>query len=258
MEGKPLVPAHSQAGAPQEALSAQKLREYLNIAGVAPKLSEKERMNFIEIAQAYSLNPFKREIYCVSYGVGENRTTSIITGYEVYIKRAERTGKLDGWEVAVEGKMPELKAVVTIYRNDWSRAFKHEVYFEEVVQRRRDGQMNAMWAKMPKFMLRKVAIAQGFRLCFPDELGGMPYTADEITEGVVVPTVTATPVKEEPELTQAEKEQIAQAVSKEELIEICAQLQQTKGRLYRPAIVKYYNQRLAVLQEEAAEKRETK
>ena len=57
MEGKPLVPAHSQASAPQEALTAQKLREYLNIAGVAPKLSEKERMNFIEIAQAYSLNP---------------------------------------------------------------------------------------------------------------------------------------------------------------------------------------------------------
>ena len=31
-------------------------------------------------------------------------------------------------------------------------------------------------------MIKKVAMAQAFRLCFPDELGGMPYTSDEMTE----------------------------------------------------------------------------
>ena len=29
-------------------------------------------------------------------------------------------------------------------------------------------------------MTKKVAMAQAFRLCFPDEFGGMPYTNDEI------------------------------------------------------------------------------
>ena len=241
MENRQLAVTDTQAMMPQAALTKEKLTDYLNIAGVATKLSEKERMNFIEIAQAYCLNPFKREIYCVSYGYGDSKTTSIITGYEVYIKRAERTGKLDGWDLTIEGKMPDLKAIVTIYRNDWSRPFKHEVYFEEVVQRKKDGSINAMWAKMPKFMLRKVAIAQGFRLCFPDELGGMPYTADEISEGMVIPTVTATPIKEELDLTADEKACIANATSDKELVKVCAQLQKEKGPDYRQTIVKYYN-----------------
>lgn len=240
MENRQIATTESQMP-PQVALTKEKLNDYLNIAGVATKLSEKERKNFIEIAQAYCLNPFKREIYCVSYGYGDNKTTSIITGYEVYTKRAERTGKLDGWEVTIEGKMPDLKAIVTIYRNDWSRPFKHEVYFEEVVQRKKDGSINAMWAKMPKFMLRKVAIAQGFRLCFPDELGGMPYTADEISEAMVIPTITATPVKEELDLTPEEKEVIANTTSAKELVKVCAQLQEEKGADYRQTIVKYYN-----------------
>ena len=34
-------------------------------------------------------------------------------------------------------------------------------------------------------MIKKVAIAQGFRLAFPDELAGMPYTADEIDENEI-------------------------------------------------------------------------
>ena len=35
---------------------------------------------------------------------------------------------------------------------------------------------------MPNFMLKKVAIAQGFRLAFPDELGGLPYLAEELPQ----------------------------------------------------------------------------
>jgi hypothetical protein len=35
---------------------------------------------------------------------------------------------------------------------------------------------------MPEFMTKKVAIGQGFRLAFPNELGGMPYLAEEITD----------------------------------------------------------------------------
>lgn len=238
MENKEIV-AVEQAALPKE-----KLLEFLNIAGVATKLTEKERVNFVEIAQAYCLNPFKREIYCVSYGYGENKTTSIITGYEVYIKRAERTGKLDGWEVTIEGKLPDLKAVITIYRNDWSRPFKHEVYFEEVVQRKKDGSINAMWSKMPKFMLRKVAIAQGFRLCFSDELGGIPYTADELpSEEKAQPTET---VQAAPVLSEEDKALVLNSETEEDLIANCQKVME-ENPAFKKELTKLYNTRLKEL-----------
>lgn len=152
----------------------EKALEYLRAMG--QKLPDKYATQFLELCQAYGLNPFKRECYAVGYGDNWN----IITGYEVYLKRAERTGKLDGWACETSGAGQDMMAELTIHRKDWSHPFRHYVLYNEAVQRRKDGQVNAMWAKMPAFMLRKVCIAQGFRLCFPDELGGMPYTADEL------------------------------------------------------------------------------
>ena len=54
---------------------------------------------------------------------------------------------------------------------------------------------------MPLFMLRKVAMAQAFRICFPDEMGGLPYLPEEISgnvseslpAGPMVETVVSTP-----------------------------------------------------------------
>ena len=74
-----------------------------------------------------------------------------------------------------------MAATVTIYRKDWGHPFKHTVYYRECVQiNKKTGKPNSVWGKMPSFMTKKVAIAQAFRLCFPDEFGGMPYTNDEI------------------------------------------------------------------------------
>lgn len=144
--------------------------EYLK--GLGMKIPEKYETQFIELCKAFSLNPFKRECYAVGYGDKYN----IITGYEVYIKRAERTGKLDGWKVDVKGSMPNMTATITIHRKDWKMPFEHTVLFAEAKQN------SPIWQKQPSFMLKKVAMAQGFRLCFPDELGGMPYTSDELPE----------------------------------------------------------------------------
>lgn len=149
------------------------------LKGMGMNLPQKYAMQFVDIAQAYGLNPFKREIYAVGYGDNWN----VITGYEVYLKRAERTGKLDGWECTTEGNSKEtLTAKIKIYRKDWKFPFEHTVKFSECCGKKKDGSMNSMWQKMPTFMLKKVCIAQGFRLCFPDELGGMPYTSDEVAE----------------------------------------------------------------------------
>ena len=179
-------PSAEQDKAAQSAvdLKTQKenIFEYLKVFGYDKMLSESELQQFIQTALAGNLDPFKREIYIAVYGEGENRKVSILTGYQVYLKRAERTGKLDGWQARIEGTGNQMKAVVEIFRKDWSHSFSHEVYWEEAVQKKKDGNPTQFWTKQPRFQLRKVAMAQAFRLAFPDELGGLPYESAELPE----------------------------------------------------------------------------
>jgi phage recombination protein Bet len=234
-------------------LTEQKLNEFLDIAGVATQLTPKEKKNFVEIAQAYGLSPFKREIYCTTYGQGQYRKTSIITGYEVYIKRAERTGKLNGWGVEIKNEKDrdDMSAVITIYRKDWDRPFVHEAFFEECAQKTKEGNLNSIWAKMPKFMLRKVAIAQGFRLCFSDELGGMPYTADELPEGEIkaqykgeTPQAKAEVVDAVPlELSPDDMNRLDCCANRAELKAVCIQLGKEVGAAYEPILNGIYREK---------------
>lgn len=184
------------------------LNSYLDVMGISTKLNENEKKQFLQIAKEFGLNPFKREIFCTVYGEGQYKQFAIITGYEVYIKRAERSGLLDGWKAetsgSVEGK--DLKATVTIYRKDRNHPFIWESHYSECVQKTKDGKVTKFWEKA-HFMTKKVAISQGFRLCFSDELGGMPYTSDEmpnqeVTENIGYEVVETTePVKLKPVAT---------------------------------------------------------
>ena len=166
----------------EQKIQKEAIFEYLKVFGFDKSLSDTEIQQFIQTALAGNLDPFKREIYIAAYGEGENRKVSILTGYQVYLKRAERTGKLDGWTARIDGNGSQMKAVVEIFRKDWSHSFIHEVYWEEAVQKRKDGNPTQFWAKQPRFQLRKVAMAQAFRLAFPDELGGLPYESAELPE----------------------------------------------------------------------------
>ncbi len=177
-------PTQPREGPPIPTTEVQKqtLLDYLTAFGLANQLTQEEKLQFIEVAQAFRLNPFKREIHVAVYGEGEYRRMSIVVGYQVYLDRAERTGQLDGWRAWVEGQGEDMKALVEIHRKDWRSPFVHEVYWKEAVQRKRDGQPTSFWTKMPKFQLKKVAISQGFRLAFPSELGGMPYDPAELPD----------------------------------------------------------------------------
>ena len=185
----------------QERITEATLREYLKAFGLMNDMTNDEATQFIKVAAAYNLDPFKREVYCIPYGTGDRRRLSIITGYEVYLKRAERLGTLEGWKCWTEGEYQisierrtfykkggesyqkdvkvakgNLRAIVEIHKKGWSMPFVHEVFLDEYFKD------NEMWATMPKSMLKKVAIAQAFRLAFPDEMGGMPYTNDELPD----------------------------------------------------------------------------
>lgn len=167
----------------REVIPMEKIQSYLDSMSLTANLTKAESRQFIEIAMAYGLNPFKREIYATKYG----NNFSIIVGFETYLKRAERSGLLSGWKVETTGTInkqnvadSDITATITIHRKDWNEPFVHSVYFAEYVQRRADGQPNKFWKEKPLTMIKKVAMAQGFRLCFSDENGGLPYTSEEI------------------------------------------------------------------------------
>lgn len=132
----------------------------------------------IEVAKAIAtarhigLDPLKRECHLVPY----KGKVQIVVSYLEYIKRAERSGKLNGWKVEVQGDT----ARVTIYRKDWQYPFVWEVSLAEV---QKD---TPTWKQMPSFMLKKTAIAQAFRIAFPEELSHMPYTEEEIVQETII------------------------------------------------------------------------
>ncbi len=107
-----------------------------------------------------------------------------VTGYEVYLKRADRSGKYKGLKSWTEGSITDgnLKGCVEIYREGWEKPLYLEVDYSEYVQRKKDGTVNRFWSTKPKTMIKKVAESQGFRKAFPDEFDGMPYTSDEVID----------------------------------------------------------------------------
>lgn len=153
-------------------IDEQILIKYLDAFGIAKSLTKEERMQFLQIAQMSNLNPWKKEIYCIKFG----DKLSIVTGYEVYIKRAEKSGMLDGWECKTTGEIKQgtLKAICTIYRKDRKQPFVWEIDFSEYNRDRN------LWKTKPKTMLKKVAVAQAFRLCFPNDFDSLPYIEDEM------------------------------------------------------------------------------
>lgn len=176
-----------------EELTEKEIHEFLQLQ-TNTSLTANETKNFLKLCILHQLNPFKREIYITKYG---NQQATIITGYEVYIKRAELSGRLNGYKTTVEPcmsfsvdkkgnlrKKEDLKATVIIYRKDFDHPFEHSVKLSEYIGRKRDGEVTKFWLKMPETMLKKVAISQGFRLCFNEVLGGMPYTKEEMNTDV--------------------------------------------------------------------------
>ena len=91
----------------QNQITAKLLNDYF--ATLTDKLTDVQRNQFAAVAQAFGLNPFKREIYATTYRNKDGQTVmSIVTGYEVYLKRAEMNPNYNGFETnfqVVNGEM---------------------------------------------------------------------------------------------------------------------------------------------------------
>lgn len=175
------------------------------ITQTLPKdVPEDQKQFLIALCAHLGLDPYKGEIHFIAYKemeYDEKQRRKVPTGryvvrpvvsYLIYIRRALMTGKLAGWKVEIVEDNKKTKAVCTIHRKDFEQPFVWEVFLDEV---KRD---TSTWKEMPLFMLRKVCIAQAFRLAFPEATGELPYTEEEVSglrEEVVEPQV----VRELPE-----------------------------------------------------------
>jgi phage recombination protein Bet len=172
---------------PKDVVTQEAIEKYIMAMMPEAGLSDAEKEAFLYVAQEMNLNPWKREIYCVPYNTkvrdqnGNERIVrklSLITGYEVYIKRAWKTGRLVSWHAETfyspesSTSLEALYARIEINIKGWPEPFKWECKYTEYDQR------NVFWKYKPKTMIKKVCIGQGFRLAF-EELQGMPYTAEE-------------------------------------------------------------------------------
>jgi len=143
---------------------------------IAPTATEQEFWLFIQTAKLLNLNPIKREIHFAKFG----NQAQIITGYQVYLERAIRSGLLEYWDVQVEkvsDKRETWVGVFTAKRTDWTQPFEWRVSMSEVDKKQ------STWNIMPEFMLKKNTLSQGLRMLIPEILSGMPYTAEEVSAG---------------------------------------------------------------------------
>ena len=162
-------------------------------------LNEQQTKQFLAVAGTFGLNPWKREVYAVTFKNKDGSTDmSIVTGYETYIKRAELNPNYDGFDIDFKGSFKrgkvtksgkngswqvdalvpdgEVSCVCTVYRKDRAHPTREEVFFDEY------NKGNDMWIQKPRTMLKKVAIVSAFRKAFPFDFGGMPYTNDELPD----------------------------------------------------------------------------
>jgi phage recombination protein Bet len=168
----------------KEVLTEKAIMDAFDMLGIAAKLDDRQKRLFVEIARMHRLNPLKRQIHAVPMWDNDSNGYKLVpvTGYEVYIDRAEESGRLEYWRVEEAGEGADFKATVVIKRKDWPKEFGWTARFAEVKRTKKDGTLVGMWKDRPTFMTTKVAIAQGFRLCFRDVLQGMPYTIEEMSD----------------------------------------------------------------------------
>ncbi len=136
-------------------------------------VSEREILEFMDVCKYLRLNPFLKEIHFIKRK-GERATYAV--SFEALLKRAESDENFDGFEVKTEGRFPNLTATATVYRKDVSHPFRVVVHYEEVVRKVKNPETQkeepaGYWKTMPRWMLRKVALARALREAFPGVSG---------------------------------------------------------------------------------------
>ena len=154
---------------------------------IANGMSNAEFGVFVAVCKARKLSPLLKQIHPVKR-YDSNKRAEVWT-YQVAIDGfrviAQRTGEYDGqdepeYEMSADGKTL-ISCTVRVWRKGISRPFFGKARYSEYVQKTRDGDVNAMWSKMPFNQLAKCAEALALRKAFPEDLSGL-YTDEEMEQ----------------------------------------------------------------------------
>mgnify|MGYP003810305609 CR=1 FL=1 len=182
-----------EAGGEQVKLTPSIVQQY--IVGDSGQITLPEFKFFTELCKVRKLNPFLKEAYCIKYG---NNPAQIVVGKDAVLKRAVLNTSFDGLESGVivqniqTGDITERAGTfylkdteklvggwARVYRKDWKHPTYCSVAFDEVAQKKSNGQLNVNWSGKGATMVEKVAKVRALRETFIEDLGGM-YEADEV------------------------------------------------------------------------------
>lgn len=172
-------------------ISPSMVRQYLVSGG--GNVSDGEVVMFMSLCRYQHLNPFLKEAYLIKYG--SNDPATIVTGKDVFTKRADANPNYKGKKAGVvvlksDGNVEEREGTMVLpgekLLGGWARIFIKDkepeyqsVSFDEYAGRKKDGSLNSQWSKKPATMIRKVALVQALREAFPDRFQGL-YASEEM------------------------------------------------------------------------------
>lgn len=150
---------------------------------------------FLHQSQRTGLDPFLRQIYMIGRWDGrsqKNKYTiqAAIDGLRIVAERHGQYGGGDGpywcgedgvWHDMWVGNKPPVAAKVGVVRKDWAKPMYAVALFAEYAARKKDGNLESMWASRPAGQLAKCAEALALRKAFPHDLSGI-YTSDEMAQ----------------------------------------------------------------------------
>jgi phage recombination protein Bet len=155
---------------------------------VAKDATASELKLFLMQCKRTGLDPFSRQIYFLKMG-GKASIQSSIDGFRLI---AERSGKYQGqtiplfldeegkWYEVWTGKGYPVAAKVGVLRSDFKEPLYGIAKWDSYAPIY-NGQVGAMWKKMPDLMLSKVAEALALRKAFPNDLSGI-YASEEMSQ----------------------------------------------------------------------------
>lgn len=202
---------------------------------------------FVTTCKRTRLDPLARQIYSVRRRVQENgqwreaQVTQVsIDGFRLI---ADRTGHYGGqlgpfwcgpdgdWKEVWLSDKPPAAARVGVIRLDWKEPLWAVARWESYKQTNRDGDLTAMWKRMPDLMLGKVAESLALRRAFPAELSGL-YSADEMAQADHddAPAVMSVQTVQEP-IRPAPPKQLPAAQAREDMQDAVVRQVEANGGL---------------------------
>lgn len=180
-------------------LTPKIVQEY--IVGSEVPITNQEFKLFTELCKVRKLNPFLREAYLIKYKAGT--PAQMVVGKDAILKRAVLNPQYDGMESGIivqkeDGTIEERQGTfklaneqlaggwARVFRKDWAHPTYASVSFDEVAQKKSDGNLNSNWSTKKATMVEKVAKVRALRETFVEELAGM-YEAEEVQETPIVP-----------------------------------------------------------------------